>query len=521
MLFADGAAVAETVTIDTGVLSGTTGRDPMVRVFKGIPYAAAPVGTLRWRPPQPVTPWTGVRKADRFSPMAMQQPQVEGSLTQRLFYPEPQPVSEDALYLNVWTAATSSEERRPVMVWLHGGGFVFGSASQPLYSGEGLAAKGAVVVTVNYRLGPFGFLAHPELSAESAHGVSGNYGLLDQIAALQWVQRNIAAFGGDPGKVTLFGQSAGAISTQFLMTSPLAKGLFHRAIAHSGTVFTMHAQARLKDAEAAGQRFVEAMGASSIDELRTLPAETLLEYPRRMPRDKNWASLIAVPVVDGWLSPDDVLSMFTTGKQQDIPLLLGSTRDEAASLPRAGASLAAHRSWLANTYGKDAARFEALYPARSDDEAWQARTDSMTDSMAWSAHVLARLHGESSTSPVFVYRFGRPWPGPENARYGAFHLSDVIYAFDNLAGAAHPWTATDEALADTMASYWVAFARDGKPAMADQPTWSPYRQHGDPVMHFADEQPQIAPWEISAEKRTLFDRQLTHTRGFRRLHNNR
>src|SRR6266568_1625211 len=294
--------VAASVTVDGGRVEGTV--ENGLQVYRGIPFAAPPVGDLRWRAPQPVKPWQGVRRADKFAPACMQ---VAGPATAL------QPPSEDCLYLNVWTPARSSSERLPVMVWIHGGGFRAGATSEPIYNGDHLAKKGVVVVSITYRLGPFGFLAHAGLSAEESRHVSGNYGLFDMISGLQWVQRNIAAFGGDPARATIFGESAGGIAVSMLCASPLAKGLFQGAISQSGgsfgpprpTTYPGKNMKRLADAEQSGLAYAKRAGAASIAELRKLT-------PDKLPA--GFGSGAAWPIIDGWVIPNDQYKLYEAGK---------------------------------------------------------------------------------------------------------------------------------------------------------------------------------------------------------------
>lgn len=329
----------EIISLEGGLAAGTTTADGRVRVFKGIPYAKPPVAELRWRPPQPVEPWSGVRPATSFGPRCIQVPRPTMSLS---YFP-PEPESEDCLYLNIWAPARTGTERCPVMVWFHGGGYNLGSGSLPIYSGEGFARNGVVLVTLNYRLGRLGFLAHPELTAESGYGASGNYGLLDQLAALRWVQRNIASFGGDPACVTIFGQSAGALSVSYFMASPLAKGLFHRAIGQSGAGFgpvdrtsgTSDANQGLPDAERSGVELAARIGANSIAELRNrTPYEIQMArigdgfepgrgYDRIRPMNGRGRGAFdnAYAVVDGYVIPDTVRSIFDRGAHNDVPLI--------------------------------------------------------------------------------------------------------------------------------------------------------------------------------------------------------
>ncbi len=323
------AAIDDPVRMQNGLISGVAGTADGVRVFKGIPFAAPPVGDLRWREPQPVAAWAGVRKADSFAKICTQMP-PQGSWFDLEYNRAPQPTGEDCLYLNVWTAAQSSDERRPVMVWLHGGGFVGGSGSEPSHSGAGLAQKGVVVVTLNYRLGVFGLFAHPELTKESGHDASGNYALMDQIAALKWVQSNIVAFGGDPQKVTIFGQSAGSDSIALLLASPLSTGLFQRAMGESGFGGGFYGPGdgetrryieapSLDEAEQRGVELGKRTGAATLAALRSIPADALLKatslqsWPIAGPLDSIYQRFR--PIVDGHVVPEDVYSAYREGKQ--------------------------------------------------------------------------------------------------------------------------------------------------------------------------------------------------------------
>ena len=314
------AAIDQPVHLEAGLVSGVAGHDPGVRVFKGIPYAAAPAGKLRWRAPQPAPHWNGIRKADEFGAICMQpafRGGAPGATAPRM--------SEDCLFLNVWTAAKSARERRPVMVWIHPGGYTTGSGSTPGFDGEALARKGVVLVTINYRLGAFGFFSYPELTKESDRGASGNYALMDQVAALQWVQTNIAGFGGDPHRVTVFGDSAGSASIANLMGSPQAKGLFQRAIGESGAWMGLSVapMRTLAEAEKDGEKLADAMHAHNLAELRAVPAEQVLKAGRA-----------GGPVIDGWFLPEDVGQIFAEHKQNDVPLLDGSNQDEGTFVLR-------------------------------------------------------------------------------------------------------------------------------------------------------------------------------------------
>jgi para-nitrobenzyl esterase len=498
-----------TVRVESGLLSGNVSSDGAVRAFKGVPYAMPPVGELRWRPPQPCASWDGVRGARQYGPRCPQPSRLPTSI--QYFGPEPE--SEDCLYLNVWTAARSSDERRPVMVWIHGGAFYLGSASQPIFDGERLARKGVVVVTVNYRLGRLGFIAHPELSAESDRRVSGNYGLLDLIAALHWVRANIAAFGGDPDCVTIFGQSVGASTVCAFMASPLARGLFHRAIGQSGGALSPPGKTdggsmlMLDAAERAGQAFVRALGENSIAELRTRPAEQIqlvrpeaggvivpvLDPSRPGPdnRDNAW------PIIDGYVFPEPPENVFMRGDQCDVPLLTGSTTGEGA-LFAGDASLEAFIKGAKDEYGTEAQTFLSLYAAANDVEAKSVSKTVLGDrrfvAQNWK---WARLHAQSCCSSTFYYRFARVPPAPELKDIGAFHTSDIAYIFETLdAYKRWPWQPWDRKLSDIMASYWTNFACSGDPNGAGLPVWPRFNATRQGI-RFADDV-AVAPVEDSS-----------------------
>jgi para-nitrobenzyl esterase len=499
----------ENVKIESGQLQGTMSADGIVRSFKGVPYAKPPIGELRWRAPQPPDVWQGVREARQFGPRSVQPSRLPTSI--QYFGPEPE--SEDCLYLNVWTAARSGDERRPVMVWIHGGAYYLGSAAQPIFDGEALARKGAVVITVNYRLGRLGFLAHPELSAESVHGVSGNYGLLDLVAALEWVQRNIAAFGGDPGCVTIFGQSVGATTVCAFMTSPLARRLFHRAIGQSGGALSPPGKTDggsmllLEGGEQAGLDFAKGLGARSIAELRARSAEEIQlvrpeagwvvkpvmdpSQPGPERRETAW------PVIDSHVFREPPLDVFARGEQFDVPLLTGSTTGEGA-LFGGVPSLHAFIDEAKAEYGANAQNFLDLYPASTDAQARVVANTALGDrrfvAQNWK---WARLHAQAGRAKTFYYRFDRVPPAPELKNIGAFHTSDIPYVFQTFdAYKQWPWQPWDRELSDAMSSYWVNFARSGDPNGANVPPWPSFdaRREG---ISFAGEI-SVAPVAYSA-----------------------
>ncbi|MEA2284734.1 MAG: para-nitrobenzyl esterase [Solirubrobacteraceae bacterium] len=499
-----------------GRLRGAVTADGAVRAFKGIPYARAPTGERRWRPPEPADQWDGVREATAYGPVCPQPVLPEASL----YFAGREPQSEDCLFLNVWTAAGRGD-RRPVMVWLHMGAFLFGSGSarvsgadaatsMSLYDGEGLARAGAVVVTLNHRLGRLGFLAHPALSAESPHGGSGNYGLLDQIAALEWVRDNIAAFGGDPGRVTLFGLSAGSYSVSHLMTSPLARGLFHRAIGQSGAAFgptkpscgVNDAMQDLASAERTGLEVAAALGATSVADLRARSPEEIMSAP--LPRELGrWAMDLSpvpyrrgdfdsgYPIVDGHVLPDNVFDVFGRGDQMDVPLITGSVANESSGVP----GLPSLQDYVDDSraeYGDMADAFLELYPASDDREAFAASAASNGDRIfVWQNWTWARLHSRTARSPVFAYHWSRVPPIPAGAAVcerdpRAFHSSEVPYVFRHLHVRDWDWDARDHALSEAISGYWLRFAERGDPNGGERPAWPSFSGPAPAVMHFGD-----------------------------------
>jgi para-nitrobenzyl esterase len=457
------ASGLESVKTRSGIVSGVAGANPDVTVFKGMPYAAPPTGDFRWREPQPAQSWTGTRAADSFSPNCMQ--------GQGGWFPPnngerpPRQISEDCLYLNIYTGAKSSSASLPVIVFVHGGGLTSGAGTY--YDGEDLARKGAVIVTINYRLGVFGFLAHPDLTSESSHHASGNYGLLDQIAALRWVHDNIAAFGGDPNRVTLMGQSAGSWSVNLLMASPLAHGMFQRAIGESGGQF---GQIRsLADAEKAGAGFMKAAGADSLAALRHMPADVLQKAGR-----------ISGATVDGWFLPADVYTIFSSATQNDVPLLVGSNAGEAVSTRLPNITADALREEVHKNYGDQADAFFKLYPFSSDQEARLAQLDSHRDELfGWPVRAWAQTQARTGQAKVFYYHFEKKAPGPfTDGGFAAPHGGELPYVFDWVNGKARTssaWTDADRKLAATMSSYWLHFAATGDPNGKDVPAWPPYK----------------------------------------------
>ncbi len=453
------AGIPEPIKLDSGLVAGIAGRTPTVRVFKGIPFAAPPIGELRWRAPQPVAKWDGVRTADEFGPICMQAT-VQGTATK---------MSEDCLYLNVFTAAQRSGDKLPVMVWLHPGGYNSGSGSQPAYDGERFANQGVVIVTLNYRLGALGFFSHPELTQEGDHRWAANQAFLDQTAALQWVRRNIAGFGGDPRNVTVFGNSAGATSISNLVASPRTKGLFNRAISQSGAWLGLSIAPvrKLADAEAGGLKAAETLQASSLAELRAKPADEVLRAARG-----------AGPVTDGYFFPKDPAEIYARGEQNRVAVMAGSNKDEGTFFLQP-TTAASWRERAERRFGDMASEYMMLYPASDDEVATQSQYDAFRDELAWVDRNYVRLQTQTGAKG-YLYYFTHEPPGPPlwPARAsGATHGGEAQFIWNNLI-ANRPWRDIDHEVAQYMMAYWINFARRGNPNGAGLPQWAPYEAKG-------------------------------------------
>jgi para-nitrobenzyl esterase len=461
-----------------GVVEGT------IASFKGVPFAAPPVGALRWKAPQPVPAWTGVKQASQYGPSCMQDP------TFAKIFLTTAPIGEDCLYLNVWTPAKSQSDRLPVMVWIYGGGFVGGMTSAPAYDGTRLAEKGVVLVSIAYRLGVFGFLAHPELTKESGRG-SGTYGVRDMVAGLQWVQANIAGFGGDPSRVTIFGESAGGIAVSMLAASPAAKGLFHRAISESGGNFGPPRFANegganvppLTVAEAAGKAFLAKLGANGIAAARALSAQALQTAVGPGLQGGFW------PVFDGDLLPGDQYELYRAGRFNDAPVLIGTNSDEGALFaPPGGTTPAMFESLVRAAYGKHSDSVLAVYPHATNEEAAKAARDVFRDAIfAWPTWAWATLQSQGGTSKAYVYYFDhRNTQSPNGANHGA----EIAYVFKTLGaelgplGLPAPPRPEDLAMSDLVSSYWVNFAKTGDPNGPGLPEWPAFTIATQNAMHF-------------------------------------
>ncbi|MCD8010180.1 MAG: carboxylesterase family protein [Lachnospiraceae bacterium] len=469
------------VNVESGRLRGTYAGNDRISVFKGVPYAAAPVGELRWREPQPPTPWEGVRTAYTFSPICPQEQFRTGTFYNKEFYGVPFPMSEDCLTLNIWTPANDPGERLPVAFYIHGGGFTAGMGCNKSYDGEGFAKRGVIMVTFNYRVGVFGFLATRELTAESAHHSSGNYGFMDQIAALKWVRRNIAAFGGDPDRITIFGQSAGGGSVQMLCGSPLTRGDIHQAIIQSSITLTPLNGAinkPLAEAEAFGERFLEETGIGTVEKGRTLSTEELLDCYLRFKGDKIPPQIPLKVNVDGYVLREDMLNNVLKNEHHNISYMIGCTLDEmerdgfmkepvlpedasAADIVRArmGAGCEAYLDIL------DVDRLVAAdMPKRH-----------VAGCCAWS-----ELQEEQGRPPVYQYLFTHEPPGEDHP--GAFHSAEHPYVFQTLNRIWRPYKGEDWELSNICCDYWTNFIKNGDPNGEDLPTWTPYTKENPQVM---------------------------------------
>jgi para-nitrobenzyl esterase len=488
------------VTTDAGVVEGKDAAG--VRAFLGIPYAQPPVGDLRWKPPIPAQKWMSVKPAKEFGSHCMQ-----AKIYADMIFRDPG-MSEDCLTLNVWTTASDSKAKLPVMVWVYGGGYVTGGTSEPRQDGTSLARHGVVVVSMNYRLGVFGFFVHPALAAESGKNAAGNYGLLDQVAALEWVQRNVAAFGGDPSNVTIFGESAGSFSVSSLMASPLAKGLFTKVIGESGGAFYSRGMdyKLLSEREAQGTEFAHgALQAETIEAARAIPADELLKAAQKVAVQGETPF---VPDVDGYFLPDTVPAIFAAGKQNDVPLLAGWNHDEGSFV----VTYTPHKPTVQSAkvaagtlFGDRSDEFLKLYPATTDEEAVRSTEDFAGDQfIAFSTWKWMESQLTTGKQPVFRYRFDQAPPSDPNHPVGSgvYHSAEIPFvfgAFDLIPEIA--WRPEDRKVSDLMEQYWTNFAKTGDPNGTGLPEWPAYKlESGWPVMY-------LSP-QAKADKDALRDRYL-------------
>jgi len=484
------ARAADQVRTKNGIVEGTGPQSSGVRMFKGIPFAAPPIGELRWKAPQPVKDWQGVRPATQFGPRCMQQP-VFGDMNFRS-----NGMSEDCLYLNVWTPAASAADRLPVLVYLYGGGFRAGDGSEPRYDGESMARRGIVALTVNYRLAEFGFFAHPELTSESPQHASGNQGLLDQAAALEWVKQNIAAFGGDPAQVTVAGESAGSISVSALMASPIAKGLFARAIGESGGMFgPTLPPVPLADAERLGSQFATTLGASTLADLRALTTQQIFDAAAKRTGG-------AFPLaIDGYFLTKLPADTFAAGNQSHVPLLAGSNSQEMGSRQLLGADPVTPDGFeqaVRRQFTASADEVLKAYAPSKPEDVEQAATDLASDRfIAYSTWKWMDAHGRTGGSPVYYYYYSHPRPAmtaamgnavpglaggvttaPNNnvsrppPPRGAVHSAEIEYAMGNLeTNKVFEWTPDDFTVSQKMQGYFANFIKTGNPNGSGLPEW--------------------------------------------------
>jgi para-nitrobenzyl esterase len=459
------------VRIDAGLVSGTYLK-PGLKAYFGIPFAAPPVRENRWREPQPVQPWEGVLTANRMQPECYQS--LRSNNINHYFGDEA--AAEDCLYLNLWAPATAKAgDKLPVVVWIYGGGFTGGSSSMALYGGQGLAKKGVIYVAFNYRLGIFGFLAHPEATRESGHNASGDWGFLDQVAALKWVNRNIAKFGGDPNNVMLIGQSAGSMSINYLQASPLAKGLFQKAFGMSGGTIKGPGSetGKLADAEAQGVSLQQAMKAASLAALRTFS-------PDKVTAAAQTAGVRASPIVDGYYLPQHTGEIFAAGRQNDLPIVVGSTFNDLGTNieVRRATTVAEYRAAAARMYGPNAEAFLAVFPAATDADVKAAADQAATGSgMGLGARTWAKAQAATGKAPAYLFRFSRTQPYAPGVVFadhdpktvGAYHSGDVPYWLDtqdafNMFRVTRNWEGYDRDLAAKMSDVVIAFAKTGIPS---------------------------------------------------------
>ena len=492
------------VKVDGGLLEGTI--ENGITIYRGIPFAAPPVGDLRWRPPQPAKNWEGILKADTFAPACPQQPGIFTTGFTKYGF------SEDCLYLNIWKPNETSDKKLPVMVWIFGGGFTSGSASGDFTTGEKLAEKGVILINISYRLGVFGFLAHPELTDESKNHASGNYGLLDQIAALKWIRKNIESFSGDPDNITIFGQSAGGISVSILAASPLAKGLFQRAICMSGGSFYPASLKKdpeysiqlLKGAEMSGVEFTKRMGVNSIKELRKIESEKFLTDPM--------SSIGGIfPIIDNYVIIDDQYKLYKEGKFNDVPVMIGSTSDEGSLLT----IISKPSEYVESThkrFGSLATKVLSLYPDGTDDIKRRSMADLSRDlTFGWPTYSWATLQTKTGQSAVYVYYFDQIQPTSALTTLlksnKAFHGSDCFYAFGSLGQYEQiikaKYTDEDQRLSETIMNYWTNFAKHGNPNGNELPVWPVYQQ-GKPTVMYLKSDLKIGPYP-NLEKIMMID----------------
>jgi para-nitrobenzyl esterase len=480
------------VKTDKGLVSGSVSNG--IAVFLGIPFAKPPVGELRWKAPQPAEPWADTLACTKFGNSPMQNDPKPFMMWTQEFITPAGSLSEDCLYLNIWTPASSAKKKLPVLVWIYGGGFTSGSGACPIYDGEDLAQEGIVYVNFNYRVGIFGFLAHPELTAESGSSSSGNYGLMDQIAALNWVKNNIEAFGGDPEKITIAGQSAGSMSVQSLVASPLAKGLFRAAIAQSGAL-TGRPGISLSDAEKSGLALSEKSG-RNIESLRKLSADSVLLLGSSLPYGTF------SPITDGYVLPGDAKQIFEDHQQNDIAVMTGWVTGDADLVLRDLQTSAAFKAQAKARYGSDSERFHRLFPSDSEENSKASQRKLAVLKFAGFPGYQWALSNKSKT---YLYEFSYvPTDKPGFPNYGAFHSAEIAYALHTLKLWDRPWTQADYDVEKYMSAYWINFVKNSDPNGDNLPEWKNYNREDGDIMEFGND-PVL--------KSTMFQQELRFLEG--------
>lgn len=473
--------LSDAVKTEAGYVAGTSANG--VRIYKGVPYAAPPINDLRWKAPQPVKPWRDTLACNAFPPSPIQNDPKPFRMWSQEFITPATPLSEDCLYLNIWTTARVQQEELPVLVWIHGGAFVSGSGACPIYDGEAMAKEGIVYVTINYRLGVFGFMAHPELTLESPHKSSGNYGLLDQLAALKWVKNNIAKFGGDPARVTIAGQSAGSMAVQALVASPLAKGLFQQAIAQSGAITNRPAPI-LHDAEETGTILAQKLKTPTLHALRLLPADSILALANTLPFGSFF------PIADGHVLPADPKALFTARQHNDVTLMAGWVTGDADLVMGQPRLADDFRAFAASSYGSRSTEFLSLFSAQTDEAAKESQQKL---AMIQFAGFPDRQWAIANKHKSYLYQFSYvPTDKPGFPNYGAFHSAEIPFALHTLKQWNRPWKPEDYAVEKYMSQYWVNFIKQGNPNGNALPEWKAYTSSEGYIMELG-RQPVLMP----------------------------
>ncbi len=505
--FPSEAVLRQPIQVESGQLEGVHDQESGVVAFKGIPYAAPPVGALRWREPQPPVRWEGVRQTAAFG-ASCTQPVSACTPPYTVEFSVTGATSEDCLFLNVWTPAATAADKLAVLVYLHGGSGTHGSGSVPVYDGTALARKGIIVVTLNFRLGILAGMGHPQLTRESPHHACGNYGMLDIIAALQWVRHNISAFGGDSDKVTLCGQSSGGMALHYLTASPLAKGLFRGALAVSfpyDYLTKPHAVGNVWQKEQEGLKFATAKKAPTLEALRALPAAELIAYdPAVGTFTRN--CLGGGVNTDGWAFPLEYPAALDQGLASDVPTLTGITADDFGPPARyLKTTAASFNAKVPKMFEGRAADFRSLYPASTDHAAREMEKLAQLEYRLSSVFYWAHRRAKTARTPVFTYLFEQAIPWPEHPEFGAFHSSDLVYEFNNLNRLQRPWSPADRRIADEVSSYWVNFVKTGNPNGTGRPTWLPFAADKPSTMALGL---ASGPRQIVAQERLGFFRDL-------------